>query len=164
MKMKEKTMADEYPAVMTQQAPYPVTLAKLVEGFHYRPGWTCHLVHMVRDRVDPNDNTSAPLAEGLTLDIVTRGYNSYHVDRGQNYGVHHYMIVPAATYNRQSWQRWLLDQHFLVERHETCEFFNVDGDKPFAPHHGPGSDPYIVFDHGTDEDRRTSFRGIVQTQ
>ena len=49
-----------------------------------------------------------------------------------------------------------------VERHEACEFFQIDGERPYAPHHGPGNDPYIVFDHGTDEDVRTSFRGEVK--
>lgn len=151
-----------YPEKMTQEAPYPVELAELVENFHYRPGWWCSLSHMVREHVDPNDDKSEPLVAGLTLDIVTRGYNSYHPDRGQNYGVHHYMIVPAATYNRESWQRWLLEQHLLVERHEACEFFVVDEEHPFAPNHGPGNDPYRVVEYVSDEARRTSFRGIVK--
>ncbi len=69
------------------------------------------------------------------------------------------MLVPPAAFDRRSWQRWLLDQILLIERHEACEFFRVDGDRAYAPHHGPGNDPYIVFDHGTDEDVRTSFRG-----
>lgn len=28
----------------------------------------------------------------------------------------------------------------------------------------PGNDPYIVFEQGTDEDVRTSFRGEVKAQ
>lgn len=94
--------------------------------------------------------------------ITTCGYNSYHPDRGETYRVNHYMPVPPAAYNRQSWQRWLLDQFLLVERHEACEFFTIDGERPYAPHHGPGNDPYIIFDHGTDTDRRTSFRGQLK--
>jgi hypothetical protein len=148
---------------MTQTAPYPTELAELVEGFHYRPGWQCRLLDdFVREREDPADDSSPPLVWGLTLDIITRGYNSYHPEQGQNYGVHHYMIVPAATYNRESWQRWLLNQHFLVEQHETCEFFVVNGEHPFAPNHGPGNDPYRVVEYAPDEDRRTSFRGVVK--
>lgn len=148
--------------MMTQNAPYPEDLAELVEGFQYRPGWRCRLLdEFVRDRVDPNDDTSEPLSWGLTLDIITHGYNSYHPEQGQYYGVHHYMIVPAATYNRASWMRWLLEQHFLVERHEACEFFVVGEEHPFAPNHGPGNDPYRVVEYATDEDRRTSFRGVV---
>ncbi len=146
---------------MIQIAPFPDELQKLVDGCVYRPGWKVSLSHIVRDRVDPTDDYSDPLAEGTTLTITTRGYNSYHPEQGQNYGVHHYFIVPAATYNRTSWLRWLLDCFIKVETHEACEFLTIDGNKPFAPHHGPGEDPYTVWHTGSDEDRRTSFRGKV---
>jgi len=33
--------------------------------------------------------------------------------------------------------------------------------RPYAPAHGPGNDPYMVLQHGTDLDRRTSFTGQV---
>lgn len=146
---------------MMQRAPFPHELADLVSKLTYRPGWNISLKHMVRDREDPADDDSAAIAEGLTLDITTHGYNSYHPENGQYYRVHHYMIVPAATYTRESWMRWLLEMFFLVERHEACEFFTLDGEKPYAPHHGPGEDPYIVWHHGTDDQRRISFRGKV---
>jgi hypothetical protein len=32
-------------------------------------------------------------------------------------------------------------------------------DRPYAPSHGPGNDPYLVRELGTDIDKRTSFRG-----
>lgn len=35
--------------------------------------------------------------------------------------------------------------------------------RPYAPNHGPGRDPYTVHELGTDMDRRTSFRGEVQS-
>jgi hypothetical protein len=70
--------------------------------------------------------------------------------------------VPAATYNERSWRRWLLDRLLKVETHEACEFFQLDGERPYAPHHGPGWDPYMVIEHGSDEDARTSFRGEVK--
>jgi hypothetical protein len=135
-----------------QAAPDPTVLFELVEQLAYRPGWTFTLEDIDRGQG----------SEGLTLDIVTRGYNSYRPEDGENYGVHHYMPVPPAAYDRRSWQRWLFEQCLLVERHEACEFFTIDGERPYAPHHGPGNDPYIVFEHGTDEDRRTSFRGDVK--
>lgn len=69
--------------------------------------------------------------------------------------------MPPASYNRQSWRRWLFEQVLLVERHEACEFFVVDGERPYAPRHGPGNDPYVVVEYAKDEDRRTSFRGEV---
>lgn len=137
---------------MRQTAPFPTLLAELVTSLAYRPGWTFTLSHLDRGQG----------SVGLTLDIVTQGYNSYHPERGETYRVHHYMPVPPAAYDRRSWQRWLLEQLLLVERHEACEFFAIGGEHPYAPHHGPGNDPYIVFDHGTNEDSRTSFRGDIK--
>lgn len=136
---------------MRQVAPDPEVLLRLVETLTYRPGWT----------FDVTDIDRGHGSEGLTLDIVTLGYNSYHPEQGETYRVHHYMPVPPAAYDRRSWQRWLFDQCLLVDRHEACEFFQVNGEHPYAPHHGPGNDPYIVFEHGTDEDVRTSFRGSL---
>ena len=139
-------------AEMRQVAPYPAELAAMVAGLEYKPGWTFHLIDLDRGQG----------SAGLTLDIVTLGYDSYHPDRGQHYRVHHYMPVPPAAFDARSWRRWLLEQLLLVERHETCEFFQLYGERPYAPHHGPGNDPYVIFDHGTDEDVRTSFRGEVK--
>lgn len=136
----------------TQRFPTPTILLDLVYGLKYRPGWTFTII----DDLDRGQGS-----EGMTLDIVTSGYNSYHPERGQTYAVHHYMPVPPAAYDKRSWQRWLLDQILLIERHEACEFFEIDGQRPYAPHHGPGNDPYIIFDHGTDIDARTSFRGTM---
>lgn len=138
-------------SAMRQEAPWPTELADLVERVAYRPGWRATLSHLDRGQG----------SEGLTLDIITKGYDSYHPERGENYRVHHYMPVPPAAYNRRSWTRWLFEQFLLVERHEAMEFFAVDGERPYAPHHGPGNDPYIIFEHGTELDVRTSFRGTV---
>jgi hypothetical protein len=35
------------------------------------------------------------------------------------------------------------------------------GRRPYAPAHAPGNSPYLVLEHGTDTDRRTSFRGVL---
>lgn len=143
---------------MRQVAPTPTVLFGLVDALVYRPGWTFTLSELDRGQG----------SKGLTLDIVTLTANSYYPRTCEtcqsvvtNYRVHHYFIVPAAAYNRQSWLRWLFDRVVDVERHEACEFFQIAGTRPYAPHHGPGNDPYIVFDHGTDLDARTSFRGEV---
>lgn len=136
---------------MRQVAPSPDVLAELVEQLHYRPGWEFHLADIDRGQG----------SAGLTLDIVTLGYDSYHPERGEHYRVHHYMPVPPAAYNRASWRRWLFEQILLVERHEACEFFQLGDEKPYAPNHGPGWDPYIVTELTTDVDRRTRFTGEV---
>lgn len=135
-----------------QEFPFPAELAELVANLSYRPGWSFSLRDIERD----------PGSSGLTLEVISLGYDSYHPDQGETYRVRHYFPVPPATFNRQSWAKWLLDQLISIETHEACEFFALDGDRPFAPHHGPGNNPYTVFVHGSDEDRRTSFRGKVK--
>lgn len=144
--------------VMRQEAPYPDALAYLVARLAYRPGWTFRLADTVRGQG----------SAGLTLVITTLGYNSYHPGDGETYRVNHFMPVPPAAFDVRSWQHWLFDQLLLVERHEAMEFFAVHDSpgsehtvRPYAPSHGPGNDPYIVREVGTETDQRTSFRGEV---
>lgn len=146
---------------MRQEAQYPHMLAKLVASLGYKPGWRFELTDLDRGQG----------SAGLTLIINVNGPNSYRP--WEMISVNHYMPVPPAAYDMRSWRRWLLDQVLLVERHEACEFFRlyVDeadqladmdsgyADRPYAPSHGPGSDPYLIREIGTEADRRTSFRG-----
>jgi hypothetical protein len=60
----------------------------LVTSLSYRPGWRINL----EDHFDRGQDSS-----GLTLIVQTKGYNSYHVNQGENYRVYHYFIVPAAS-------------------------------------------------------------------
>lgn len=136
---------------VTQESPFPSDLEDLVNRLHYRPGWEFNLVTKNRGQG----------SIGLTLIITTCGYDSYHQDRGETYRVNHYMPVPPASFNARSWQNWLFEQLLLVERHECAEFFAIDGERPFAPAHGPGNDPYMILTHGTDLDRRTRYTGEV---
>lgn len=139
-----------------QVAPDPVALRELVAGCVYRPDWKVYLDDdCERDR----DSEGNVIGHGMTLVIQTMGYNSRHPERGQYYGVHHFFIVPAATYDKRSWRRWLLEQFIKVEVHEACEFFSIDGEFPYAPSHGPGNDPYMVRELGTELDQRTKFTG-----
>lgn len=134
---------------MRQEAPYPHELADLVSKLAYRPGWKFTL----------DDADRGQGSKGLTLIITTKGFDSYHPDRGDGYRVNHYMLVPPAAYDRRSWENWLFEQLLLVEKHECMEFFTIAGEHPRAPAHGPGNDPYLVLTYGDDADRRTSFRG-----
>lgn len=135
----------------TNEAPYPVELRELVMACAYRPNWLVEL----RDDLDRGQGS-----RGMTLVITTYVVNSYDIDQVMR--VAHYFPVPPAAFDRRSWQRWLFEQFLLVERHEAAEFFQIDGDRPYAPSHGPGNDPYIIRELGTDEDRRTSFRGELK--
>lgn len=137
---------------MMQTAPFPTVLEELVDKAKYRPGWTLTL-----EDIDRGQGSM-----GLTLCIYTVGYDTYNVGKGPTYRVVHMFPVPPASYNEESWKRWLLDRLIEVETHEACEFLQIDETRPFAPHHGPGWDPYIVLHHGSDIDARTDFRGNVQ--
>src|SRR3954453_10654345 len=124
---------------MIQTAEHPVILKELVAKLSYRPGWRFSL-----ENKDRGQGSS-----GLTFIVRSLGYDSYHPERGETYGVLHYFPVPPDAYDERSWRRWLLNRLIEIETHETCDFFQIDGERPYAPHHGPGNDPYIVFDHGT---------------
>jgi hypothetical protein len=133
-----------------QTAPYPDALAELVNALKYRDGFTFRLAEMDRGQG----------SEGLTLVINLTGPDSYHPE--QTISVNHLFPVPPAAYDVRSWRRWLFDRIGDVELHERCEFFELAGEKPYAPSHGPGNDPYLVRELGTEVDRRTSFRGEVR--
>lgn len=135
---------------MTQVAPFPEELWELVKAVSYKSGWQFGLGH--RDRGQGS--------AGLTLTITVFGPDTYHPKITR--GVNHFFIVPAASYNKQNWQRWLFDRVRDVETHEACEWFQINGERPYAPNHGPGHDPYFIRELATDEERRTSFRGTVK--
>lgn len=150
---------------MRQEAPYPAILARLVASLGYKAGWRFQLV----DDLDRDQGS-----RGLTLVINITGPNSYRP--WEKISVNHYMPVPPAAYDERSWRRWLFDQVLLVERHEACEFFLLHVDeaggladldsgyaqRPYAPSHGPGNDPYLIREVGTELDARTSFRGVAK--
>lgn len=137
---------------MTQEAPFPAVLASLVERAEYRKGWKLYLEDIDRGQG----------SRGLTFTVNGTYPDTYHPE--VQIRVVHYFIVPAAAYDERSWRRWIFERLLEVERHEAAEFFKIDGERPYAPHHGPGNDPYIIFEHGTDEDVRTSFRGEVKSE
>lgn len=140
---------------LIQHAPFPTTLASLVERVTYRPGWRVSLENVDRDK----DSEGRIVGSGLTLVISTVGYNSYKPSDGETYRVFHYFIVPAATYDERAWMRWLFDQLVLVETHEAMEFFKIDRRRPFAPNHGPGRNPYSILERGSEADAATMFTG-----
>jgi hypothetical protein len=146
---------------MHQTAPYPEILAELVDQLHYREaeGWEYRLEEdLQRDK--PGRHTGE--SRGLTLVIQRCGPDSYHPE--SIIAVSHYFPVPPATFNQRSWLWWLFERLGDVELHERMENFKVNGEPVFPPAHGPGNDPYLVLVYGTDEDRRTSFRGDLNQE
>lgn len=145
------------PAENTQRAPYPTALAEACADLAYKPGWDFSLLDIDRDYSDAE--RLVPTAGGLTFVILVPCHDSYHPDRYRP--VSHYHPVPAATYNRAAWERWLLDRILETECHEACEYlrFGTEERRPFAPTHGPGDNPYVVHEYASDQQRRTSYRG-----
>ncbi len=159
---------------MTQWAPWPVELVAAVNELRYEDGWLFRIRNIDRDYDDVDRHR--PIAGGLTFVIHVPCQDSYHPEHHRP--VVHYHPVPAATFNRASWERWLFDRLMDTVRHEAAEWFRFEetyertrGDgtahgtslerRPFAPTHGPGDDPYVLHEYATDEQRRTSFRGEV---
>lgn len=119
-------------------------LAEIVGSIGYRPGWRIGL---------------AEVGEHLELQIISRGFDTHHPEIGENYRVCHPFIVPPATYNRESWTRWILECYIHVETHEACEFLHVNGKQPYAPNHGPGWAQYMVREVSRVEDAETTALG-----
>ncbi len=136
----------------TNCAPYPEVLDDLVTALHYKPLWTFDLEDLDRGQG----------STGLTLSILIDTPDSYNPDVRRR--VVHYFPVPPAAFDMRSWRHWLFARVLDVETHEAMEFFTIDGDKPYAPSHGPGNNPYIVRELGSDEDRRTSYMGVVASE
>jgi hypothetical protein len=135
-------------------APYPDELATLVSQLTLTtcPDWKFQLKDIDRGQG----------STGLTFIVITMGYDSYHPELGQSYSVYHYFPVPPAAYDVRSWRRWLFERIHDVHIHELCEGFTINGEKPYAPSHGPGNDPYLIREVGTELDQKTSFRGVVK--
>lgn len=171
---------------MTQYAPWPDELIIAVAELRYIDGWKFRIYDEPRDFADPEQ--SIPIAGGLTFEILVPCHDSYHPERYRP--VRHLHPVPAATFNRQSWERWLFDRLMDTIRHEAAEWFRfetgpfhrdtcpavtvsapcscgaapADVRRPFAPTHGPGDDPYVLHEYATEEQRRTSFRGELNPE
>lgn len=77
------------------------------------------------------------------LTIFTYNPNTYKP--GEMRHTRHEFVVPVATYNKKAWIRWVFDNIAKIELHETTEFFFVDGERVYGPHHGNGWDPYTFW-------------------
>lgn len=85
------------------------------------------------------------------LYVYTYQLNTYRPDEMRH--TRHEFVVPVATYSKEAWTRWVFDRIASIELHETCESFQVDGVRVYAPHHGNGEDPYAFWPGGTAEQK-----------
>lgn len=121
-------------------------LAEIVKAVRCKPGWTFELV--------PN------CEHALTLVVTVPVTDS----RGESPGlgaITNSFPVPEATYNAKTWRRWIFECCRKVEDHELAEWFVVGDERPFAPLHGPGEDPYTVHEFRDVVDARTNQDGTV---
>lgn len=84
-------------------------------------------------------------------------FSIYHTTENSIYpsemrSTDHNFIVPMATYDRVNWIRWIFERIADIDNHERAEFYQVDGKRVYAPHHGNGSDPYFSWQLGSEVD------------
>lgn len=120
-------------------------LRDLVHRATCKPGWMFALL---------NED------KALRLVIAVTGPDA--ADPDFDITVRHFFPVPTATYNERAWRRWVFECCCGVENHELGEWFRVDGERPFAPLHGPGENPYLVHEFRDDIDRRTRQDGHIR--
>lgn len=102
-------MTDE---LCTQTFPYPHDLRAAVDELMYLdPPWKVRLTHEDRGQG----------CVGLTLSVYPDKRDSYHPENH----VHTVFLypVPAAAFNRESWEEWLFARISETEDHERAENF-----------------------------------------
>lgn len=126
-------MAD-WPETATQEFPFPHDLAAAVDELRYLPGWIIDLT--IEDRGQG--------CSGLTLNVYPDKPDSYHPER--HVRTRFLYPVPAATFNRESWEEWLWARLEDTENHERAEWFRFGEAerRPFKPAHPDGWDPSVV--------------------
>ncbi len=88
-------------------------------------------------------------ANYAVLYVYVHAPNTYTDPPREDRFTRHEFIVPVATYDQANWTRWVFERVKTIEIHETCEWFKVDGERIYAPHHGNGEDPYMEWHLGT---------------
>lgn len=111
-------------------------LEELVPQITYKPNWKIYVAHEVSD-----DGSG-----GWHLFVIS--YTDDSLNSEKKIRVRHGFLVPAASYNRDTWVAWIFDRLRDVETHEAGEFFRVNNIREFAPHHSNGENPYLVWHVG----------------
>ena len=113
-------------------------LINVVSRITYKPGWIITLFD------GPRTHEHLAGGSGLTLRVQFMAVNS--TDPNELVNLDHYFAVPPAAYDRETWERWVLDCLIQMETHECLEMFKVDGFAPYFPPHGDqnGRSPYTI--------------------
>lgn len=121
--------------ICVQEFPDPLALRQAVDELRYLPGWVIQLV---------DDMNRGQGSRGLTLTIEPDKPDSYHPE--QHVRTRFLYPVPAASFNRESWEEWLWARIEETEGHERAEWFRFGEEerRPFKPAHPDGWDPGVV--------------------
>lgn len=123
-------------------------LRRIIDRVKCKPGWSFRLIE---------DD------EGFRLRITDWDCkNAYKPD--EDFPLSHFFPVPTATYNEASWRRWVFDCCLGVETHECGEWFVIDGQRPFAPLHGPGENPYVLHEYRPETDALITQDGTMREE
>lgn len=119
-----------------QKFPDPVELREAVAELRYLPGW--------RIVLGKDDEVRGQDCSGLTLSIYPNKPDSYHPESHAR--TRFLYPVPAAAFNRESWEEWLWARIEETEGHERAEWFRFGEEerRPFKPAHADGWDPGVV--------------------
>jgi hypothetical protein len=123
-------------------------LRRLVDEVEYKPGWAFDIV-----------NEDGALRLRITDMKCVDAYNP-----GRPMPLSHMHPVPTATYNEKTWKRWIFEQCRRVENHEIGEWLRWGDERPFAPLHGPGEDPYTVHEYRPEVDALTTQNGSLRAR
>jgi hypothetical protein len=122
-------------------------LGMVVDRVKCMPGWSFRLQYEDGD---------------LRLVILVRGFDSAHPTDRAPFAVNHFFPVPSATYNEKTWRRWVFECCRRVMNHELGEWLRFGDERPFAPLHGPGEDPYTVHEFRPMADQLTTQDGSLR--
>jgi hypothetical protein len=99
-----------------------------IDGLGYKPGWRFR-------RGGPNNRY---------LCVYAHTPDSWRPWR-MRFTQHQFEIPDGLD----DWPAWVLERLLEIERHEACEFLQVDGRRPFYPNHQDEGSPYELVDRRT---------------
>lgn len=102
--------------------------AGLVASLRYKPGWSFKV--------------GGPLGSMLCIFATTPDAQNPSRERTTQ----HQFEIPDFELDGRTPVRWVFDCLLLCELHETGEFFQVNSDRPFYPHHQDEGSPYVLVD------------------
>lgn len=121
-------------------------LRKVIAEVKGKPGWQFSLI-------DDDEGFRLIISDMLCKD-------AYNPEK--SFPLSHYFPIPVTTWNEACWRRWVHTCCMGVETHEVGEWLRWGDERPFAPLHGPGEDPYVVHEFRDDTDRRTNQFGALR--